>query len=77
MHRERAMDTNSSAKKMGTAVKTAVVIVTFFVAATAPLKPAYSQDESFDVSYYKGIPTWGNYVGQPYREHSAKCRAGL
>jgi len=57
------MDMITLASKIGSAVRAAVMIVAFFVAATAPLRPAYTQDESFDVSCYKGNTDMGNYVG--------------
>jgi hypothetical protein len=57
------MDMDRCAKKSGAAVKAAVLVVAFLVAATVPVNPAHTQDESIEVSCYKGNTQEGNYVG--------------
>ncbi len=57
------MDMDGLAKNNCTALKAAVLIVTFLAAASIPAKPAHAQDESIEVSCYKGNLDQGNYTG--------------
>jgi hypothetical protein len=60
---EVIMRNNNLVVKRGVVVLIQFIIFILIVAVTATVKTAYSQDESIEVSCYKGNSEEGNYVG--------------
>jgi hypothetical protein len=61
--KEVTMSMDEMKMNYGAALKTALLMATFIAAVSIPVNPVHAEDESIEVSCYKGNLDEGSYIG--------------